>query len=108
MKSPGRPTGSNSQVQRLTAAIADLRFPTNPIKHRTRRVPDVPLGQVRLSHLLEKTPRSEPDKFITVRIPRHVLDAVRQVARRCGTTNAEAVVALLNEGLDAARRRKLI
>jgi hypothetical protein len=61
-----------------------------------------------LRDLMSSESRTEPGQLITVRVPQHVLRDVRRVADRYGSTYADTVVALLNEGLDAARRKKLL
>ncbi len=46
-----------------------------------------------------------PSKLMNVQIPTHVSDAIDKVARDLGCSKTAAVVALLNEGLDAAQDR---
>jgi len=52
--------------------------------------------------------RPQQEKLVAVRMPQETLDGIERVARAYGTTKTEAVVALLNEGLDAAKRRGLL
>lgn len=73
-----------------------------------RRAPHIPLSEVRLSHLMTGGRRAAADKCVTVRIPVPTLDGVRHLAESVGATYAEAVIALLNEGLEAAKRRNLL
>jgi hypothetical protein len=46
-----------------------------------------------------------PSKLMNVQIPARVSDAIDRVARDLGCSKTAAVVALLNEGLDAAHDR---
>jgi len=39
-------------------------------------------------------------KLMNVKIPTHVSDAIQRVAKALGASKTEAVIALLNEGLD--------
>jgi len=75
---------------------------------RTRKAPHVLLSEVRLSHLMRRSPQPKREKLIAVRMPRETLEGIERVARAYSTTKAEAVVALLNEGLDAAKRRGML
>jgi hypothetical protein len=43
-----------------------------------------------------------PSKLMNVQIPAHVSEAIDGVARALGCSKTSAVIALLNEGLDAA------
>jgi hypothetical protein len=42
----------------------------------------------------------------TVRLPAALLDEVKVVAQRYGTTSTDALIALINEGLAAAKQRR--
>ncbi len=55
--------------------------------------------------LLSPTQPERPRPGRTVRLPAELLDQVKQVADRYGTSKTEALIALINEGLAAAKRR---
>jgi hypothetical protein len=58
---------------------------------------------LRLSDLLTRgKPRREATKLMNVKVPTHVLTRIDRVASTLGATKTEIVVAILNEGLEAA------
>lgn len=74
---------------------------------RARKAPDIPLTQLRLADLL-RTPSSATDRrLVNLKVPADTLQRVHQLARILGVTKTAAVVAVLNEGLQAAHRRGL-
>lgn len=74
---------------------------------RARKAPDIPLTQLRLSDLL-RTPSGAVDrKLVNLKVPADTLRRVHQLARKLGVTKTAAVIAVLNEGLQAAYQRRL-
>ena len=58
---------------------------------------------LRLSDLLSRGKRRrEQTKLMNVKVPAHVLSRIDRVASNLGATKTEIVVAILNEGLEAA------
>ncbi len=57
-------------------------------------------GELRLSDLKKREHTSS--RLMNVKIPAYVSDAIRKVASDLGASKTEVVIALLNEGLDAA------
>lgn len=101
-----RPRSKGVPRSKASSGAATTSF--GAITSRARRAPAVPLANVRLRDLMSDNAGREPSRLITVRVPQHVLKDVRAMADRFGSTYADTVVALLNEGLDAARKRKLL
>ena len=74
---------------------------------RTRKAPDVPLSQLRLADLL-RAPMSPADRrLVNLKVPADTLRRVHQLAQMLGVTKTAAIIAVLNEGLQAAYRRGL-
>lgn len=73
---------------------------------RARKAPEVPLTQLRLSHLYTASPDHLDRRLVNLKVPADVLLQVHDVARRLGVTKSAAIVALLNEGLHAAQQRR--
>lgn len=59
-----------------------------------------------MSDLLSPHQPATPDVLRTVRLPAALLDEVKEVAQSFGTTNTDTLIALINEGLAAAKQRK--
>ncbi len=57
-------------------------------------------GELRLSDLKKREYTSS--RLMNVKIPAYVSDAIQKVATDLGASKTEVVIALLNEGLDAA------
>lgn len=57
-------------------------------------------GELRLSDLKKREHTSS--RLMNVKIPAYVSDAIQKVASDLGASKTEVVIALLNEGLDAA------
>jgi hypothetical protein len=57
-------------------------------------------GELRLSDLKKREYTSS--RLMNVKIPAYVSDAIQKVASDLGASKTEVVIALLNEGLDAA------
>jgi len=74
---------------------------------RARKAPDVSLTDLRFSDLVRSPRNPGGHRLANLKVPVDVLARVHQVARRLGVTKTAAIVALLNEGLAAARRRGL-
>ena len=72
---------------------------------RARKTPDVPLSQLRLSDLLRTPTRSSDGGVVNLKVPADTLRRVHTLARKLGVSKTAAVVAVLNEGLQAAYRR---
>jgi hypothetical protein len=72
---------------------------------RARKAPDIPLNQLRLSDLLQAPSRSANDRLVNLKVPADTLRRVHTLARKLGVSKTAAVIAVLNEGLQAAYRR---
>ncbi|MFI5364496.1 MAG: hypothetical protein ACHQ4J_02630 [Candidatus Binatia bacterium] len=71
---------------------------------RARKAPEVPLTQLRLSDLLRAPANPRDRRLANLKVPADLLLRVHGVARELGVTKTAATIALLNEGLQAARR----
>lgn len=74
---------------------------------RARKAPDIPLTQLRLSDLLRAPSSAADRRLVNLKVPADTLRRVHQLAHTLGVTKSAAVIAVLNEGLQAARRRRL-
>ena len=72
---------------------------------RARKAPDIPLTQLRLSDLLRAPSNAAERRLVNLKVPADTLRRVHQLAQRLGVTKTAAVIAVLNEGLQAAQRR---
>lgn len=72
---------------------------------RARKAPDVPLSELRLSHLVGAPPDAASRRLVNLKVPADLLGRVHRVASRLGVTKSAAIIALLNEGLDRAQAR---
>jgi hypothetical protein len=72
---------------------------------RARKAPDVPFTQLRLTHLVQEPTNAADRRLVNLKVPGDLLARVHQLARRLGVTKTAAIIALLNEGLNAAYRR---
>jgi len=60
---------------------------------------------MRLGDLLDRGKRGrEQTKLMNVKVPAHVLSRINRVASNLGATKTEVVIAILNEGLEAAEK----
>ena len=73
---------------------------------RARKAPDIPLTQLRLSDLLRAPSNAAERRLVNLKVPADTLRRVHQLAQRLGVTKTAAVIAVLNEGLQAAQRRR--
>jgi hypothetical protein len=63
-------------------------------------------SNLRLNDLLARGKRRrEVSRLINIKVPVNVLARLNDVAARLGATKTEVVLAMLNEGLDAAERQ---
>jgi hypothetical protein len=74
---------------------------------RARKAPDVPLSQLRLSDLLRAPASAADRRLVNLKVPADTLQRVHQLADKLGITKTAAVIAVLNEGLRVAHRRRL-
>jgi hypothetical protein len=72
---------------------------------RARKAPDVPLNQLRLADLLYAPIPPGNRRVVNLKVPADTLRRVHELARKLGVSKTAAVVAVLNEGLQAAYRR---
>lgn len=72
---------------------------------RARKAPDIPLNQLRLSDLLRLPTNSADLRMVNLKVPADTLRRVHQLAEKLGVNKTAAVIAVLNEGLQAAYRR---
>jgi hypothetical protein len=74
---------------------------------RARKAPDVPLTQLRLTHLVQEPNNAGDRRLVNLKVPADLLARVHQLARQLGVTKTAAIIALLNEGLEVAYARGL-
>jgi hypothetical protein len=74
---------------------------------RARKAPDVPLTQLRLTHLVQEPNNAADRRLVNLKVPADLLARVHQLARQLGVTKTAAIIALLNEGLEVAYARGL-
>jgi hypothetical protein len=72
---------------------------------RARKAPEVPLNQLRLADLLHAPIPPGDRRVVNLKVPADTLRRVHELARRLGVAKTAAVLAVLNEGLQAAYRR---
>ncbi len=72
---------------------------------RARKAPDIPLTQLRLTHLVQEPATAADRRLVNLKVPADILARVHQLARKLGVTKTAAIIALLNEGLEAAYGR---
>jgi hypothetical protein len=73
---------------------------------RARKAPDIPLSELRLSHLWRDPLPPASTRLVNLKVPADLLSRVYEVAGRLGVTKSAAVVALLNEGLQRLQGAK--
>jgi hypothetical protein len=71
---------------------------------RARKAPDIPLTQLRLSDLVRVPDDPTNHRLVNLKVPADILLRVHEFARTLGVTKTAAIIALLNEGLHAARK----
>ncbi len=74
---------------------------------RARKAPDVPLTQLRMSDLCREPPNPAERRLVNLKVPADILVRVHQLARKLGVTKTATIIALLNEGLQTAGRRRV-
>lgn len=72
---------------------------------RARKAPDIPLTQLRLSDLIREPANPAERRLVNLKVPADILLRVHQLARKLGVTKTATIIALLNEGLQAAHKR---
>jgi hypothetical protein len=75
---------------------------------RARKVPDVPLSELRMEHLLRTPPDAAARRLVNLKVPADLLIRVHRVARQLGVTKTAALIAVLNEGLGEMHKRGLL
>jgi hypothetical protein len=70
---------------------------------RARKAPEIPLIQLRLSDLVH-TPRQPGRQLVNLKVPADILSRVHALAHKLQVTKTAALIALLNEGLQAAQK----
>lgn len=61
-------------------------------------------SQLRIADL-QRGPKTA-SRMMNVRIPSHIGEAIDEIAQRLGASKAAVVLALLNEGLDVAGKKR--
>jgi hypothetical protein len=73
---------------------------------RARKAPHIPLADLRLNDLYQAPLDPSSTRLVNLKIPANLLARVHDIARKLGVTKSAAIIALLNEGLaEAAKRR---
>jgi hypothetical protein len=72
---------------------------------RARKAPDVPLTELKFKDLIRNDPNQQERRLVNLKVPADVLARVHHLARKLNVTKTAAIIALLNEGLQEARRR---
>ena len=73
---------------------------------RARKAPHIPLAELRLNDLYEQALDPNDTRLVNLKVPANLLARVHDIARKLGVTKSAAIVALLNEGLAEAAKRK--
>lgn len=73
---------------------------------RARKAPHIPLAELRLNDLYEEPLDPNDTRLVNLKVPANLLARVHEIARKLGVTKSAAIVALLNEGLEEAAKRK--
>jgi len=71
---------------------------------KARKAPHIPLSELKLAHLYDAPLDPAATRLVNLKVPADLLGRVHRVAEELGVTKTDAIVALLNEGLDEARR----
>jgi hypothetical protein len=71
---------------------------------RARKAPDIPLTQLRIADLKRVPANLAERRAVNLKVPVDIVRRVQQLAQRLGVTQTAAIIALLNEGLQAAER----
>jgi len=72
---------------------------------RARKAPDIPLTQLRFSDLVNTPVPSNHRQLVNLKVPADMLSRVHALAHHLGAKKTATLIALLNEGLQAAHRR---
>lgn len=72
---------------------------------KARKAPHIPLSDLKLANLYEAPLDPEETRLVNLKVPADLLGRVHRVARELGATKTDAIIALLNEGLAAAKQR---
>lgn len=70
---------------------------------KPRKAPHVPLSELRLDDLYAEPLDPADTKLVNLKVPADLLTRVHRIAQEIGASKTDAIVALLNEGLAAAR-----
>lgn len=73
---------------------------------RARKAPHIPLADLRLNDLYEEPLDPSSTRLVNLKVPANLLSRVHDIARKLGVTKSAAIVALLNEGLAEAEKRR--
>jgi hypothetical protein len=73
---------------------------------RARKAPHIPLADLRLNDLYEAPLDPNATRLVNLKVPANLLIRVHEIARRLGVTKSAAIIALLNEGLAEAEKRR--
>jgi hypothetical protein len=73
---------------------------------RARKAPHIPLADLRLNDLYEEPLDPNATRLVNLKVPANLLARVHTIARKLGVTKSAAIVALLNEGLAEADKRR--
>jgi hypothetical protein len=73
---------------------------------RARKAPHIPLAELRLNDLYEAPMDPSDTRLVNLKVPANLLSRVHDIAKRLGVTKSAAIIALLNEGLAEAAKRK--
>lgn len=73
---------------------------------RARKAPHVPLADLRLNDLYAEPPDPSTTRLVNLKVPANLLTRVHEISRKLGVTKSAAIIALLNEGLAEAEKRR--
>jgi len=73
---------------------------------RSRKIPEVPLTQLRFTHLLTAAAHTD-HRVAHLKVPADLMLRVHEVADHFGVSATATLIALLNEGLSRARQEGL-
>ncbi len=74
-------------------------------RKRSTKTATISLTEIKFEDILRQSKRLREQRMVNLKIPADVLARVHHLAEKIGVTKTVAIIALLNEGLEEARRR---
>jgi type IV secretory pathway component VirB8 len=74
-------------------------------RKRTSKAASLALSEIKFDDLLQQGERMREQRLVNLKVPADVLARVHHLAEQIGVAKTVVIIALLNEGLEEARRR---